>query len=161
MLSLSTRRCAGYVTSFLYISISKWAFVPKECSQQWGHCSKARVHMNAVKSISSASKPCSSLARRNVAYCQLSWYKSSWKCITGGGGRLRTAYMTTLQAISSAPPALKETPLAPIQTGVQSYLYPLCEALISPNSCLLEGSWPLLLVVRSRESCEAESQTPW
>lgn len=57
--------------------------------------------MNAVKSISSASKPCSSLARRNAAYCQLNLCKSSWMCSTGGGGSLRTAYVAALEARSS------------------------------------------------------------
>lgn len=32
-------------------------------------------------------KPCSSLARRNAAYCQLNSRKSLWMCSTGGGGR--------------------------------------------------------------------------
>lgn len=45
--------------------------------------------------------------------------------------------------------------------GGESYLCPLSEALISPNSCQLERSWPLLLVVRNCQSWEAESQTPW
>lgn len=46
-------------------------------------------------------QPCSSLARRNAVYCQLNLCKSSWMCSTGGGGSLRTAYMTALEARSS------------------------------------------------------------
>lgn len=51
--------------------------------------------MNAMKSISSASTPCYSLTRRNAVYCQLNFCKSSWMCSMGGGGSLRTAYVTT------------------------------------------------------------------
>lgn len=73
--------------------------------------------MDAVKSISSASKPCSSLVRRNAAYCPLNLRKSSCVRSTGGRGRLRTAYMTTLKEPEHcAPPVLAgDTSISPIE----------------------------------------------
>lgn len=62
-----------------------------------------RVQMNAARSILSANKPCSSLARRNAVHCKLNLCKSSWICSTVGGveGSLRTAFKTAHEAGSS------------------------------------------------------------
>lgn len=72
----------------------------------------------------------------------------------GGRGRLRTTGVTALEDASSRF-------CCSHSHRVQSYLCPLCEALISPNSCRLERSRPLTWVVRNCKSCEAASQTPW
>lgn len=108
--------------------------------------------MDAVKSISSASKPCSSLVRRNAAYCQLNLRNSSCMRSTGGRGMLRTAYMTTLKARALCSSCACWRHFNFSNWGVQCYLCSPCEAFISPNSCRLKRSWPLLLVVRSCQS---------